>query len=506
VSLLGLDVGTSGCKAAVFSTEGQLLASAYEEYDLRSPAVGWAELDALAVWEKVQRSIGRVVSQSAADPVSSLAVSSMGEAVVPVSKDRQVLGPSLLNFDVRGEEYLDGLRLQLENEHLYQINGNTLGNQFSLTKLLWIKAHQPDLYAQTYKFLHWSSFVAFMLGAEPVLDYSLANRTLLFDIDRTAWSEEMVQLSGIERARLPEVAPSGVVVGTVAHRIGRELGLSSGVAIVTGAHDQCANAVGCGVIAEGQAMYGMGTYHAITPVLNRRREPSVMMTRGLSTEHHAVPGRYVSFIYNHGGSLVKWFRDTFAAVEHRQALAGAKDIYANLLAEMPETLSSVIVLPHFTQTGTPDFLTDSCGVITGLHLNTTRGDILKGMIEGITLYLKEGVDSLPETGISIQDYRAVGGGSKSDAWIQICADILGRPFARPVNTEAGALGSAMIAGVGSGVFPNYQAGVEAMVKLDRIFEPDPARHERYQARFEEYRRLFPLMRGYLREEHHTDHI
>jgi xylulokinase len=429
----------------------------------------------------------------------------LGEAVVPVSKDRQVLGPSLLNFDVRGEEYLDGLRLQLDNEQLYQITGNTLGNQYSLTKLMWIKAHQPALYAQTYKFLHWSSFVAFMLGADPVLDYSLANRTLLFDVDHQAWSDEMVQRAGIDRQKLPEVAPSGVVVGTVSNQIGSELGLSSNVTIVTGAHDQCANAVGCGVIDEGQAMYGMGTYHVITPVLGRRRDPAAMMKRGLSTEHHAAPGRYVSFIYNHGGSHVKWFRDTFAALEHRQALAAGQDIYSILLAEMPERLSSVIVLPHFAPTGTPDFLTDSCGIISGLHLDTSRGDILKGTIEGITLYLKETVESLPETGISIRNYRAVGGGSKSDAWIQICADILGCPFTRPVITEAGALGSAMIAGVGSGVFPSYQAGVEAMVKLERSFEPDPAQHERYRARFEEFRRLYPLVRGYLREEHRTDH-
>jgi xylulokinase len=505
MSLLGLDIGTTGCKAAVFSTDGRMLASAYEEYNILSPQPGWVELDTLEVWEKIKRSIAGVVSRSSDDPVTSLAVSSLGEAVIPVDKGREVLGPSILNFDSRGEEYLERLGALLEVEHLYRINGNTLGNQYSLTKLMWIKEHQTGLYAQTYKFLHWSSFVAFMLGADPVLDYSLANRTLLFDIDRETWSDEMIGLAGIDRARLPVVVPSGTPIGFVNSHVADELGLSPTVAIVAGAHDQCANAVGCGVIEDGLAVYGMGTYHCITPVFSSRREPSAMLVNGLSTEHHAVPGRFVCFIYNHGGTLVKWFRDTFAAVEHRQAQLEERDIYSTLVSEMPERPSSVVVLPYFAPTGTPRFLTDNCGVVAGLHLDTSRGDILKGIIEGITFYLKECVVTLPATGIAIHDYRAVGGGSRSNAWIQICADILGQPISRPEITEAGALGAAMMAGVGSGVFPTYAESVAAMVRLERTFEPDPKQHERYADRFELYKRLSPLIEGYLKDMHLSTH-
>lgn len=505
MSLLGIDVGTTGCKAAVFSTEGSVLASAYEEYDVLRPEPGWAELDAVAVWDKVRRTIREVVSQSTADPVTSLAVSSLGEAVVPVSGNRRILGPSILNFDRRGEEYLAHLSDILHTEFLYRINGNTLGNHYSLTKLQWIKEHQPELYARTYKLLHWSSFVAFMLGADPFLDYSLANRTLLFDVGRTAWSEEMLARAGLDRDKLPDVVPSGVAIGTVSSRAAADLGLPRNVTIVTGAHDQCANAVGCGVIAEGRAVYGMGTYLCITPVFGARREPVMMIERGLNTEHHAVPGRYVCFIYNHGGALFKWFRDTFAAAEHRHARATGTDSYSVLTSEMPAGPSSVIVLPHFAPTGPPGFITDSCGMMAGLHLETSRGDILKGILEGITCYLKECVESLPATGIEISDYRAVGGGSKSDAWVQICADILGRPFVRPVVTEAGALGAAIMAGVGSGVFHDYESGVQAMVKLDRRFDPDPRQQQLYQERFEAYKGLYPLTGRYLSALHRSAH-
>jgi xylulokinase len=505
MSLLGLDVGTTGCKAAVFSIDGKLLASAYQEYDYEGTGPGWAELDALAVWRKIYQMLGEVIARSSADPITALAVSSLGEAVVPVSKNREVLAPSILNFDARGAEYLDRVGARVENEKLYRINGNTLGNHYSLTKLMWIQQHQPDLFARTYKFLHWSSFVSFMLGADPLLDYSLANRTLLFDLERASWSVEMQELTGLDREKLPDVAPSGVLAGKVSVQVARELGLPPNVAIVTGAHDQCANAIGCGVIDDGQAVYGMGTYICITPVFSQRREPAVMIQNGLNTEHHAVPGKYVSFIYNQGGALLKWYRDTFAATEHRQAKASGGDCYSLLTAEMPAEPSSVVVLPYFAPTGPPEFLANSCGVMAGLHLHTSRGDILKGILEGSTFYLQQCVDSLPSTGIKIGSYRVAGGGSKSDAWVQICADILGRPFVRPVVTEAGALGAAILAGVGSGIFPDYKAGVEAMVKLERSFESDLQRGRLYAERFENYRELHPLMREYLRNLHGKAH-
>lgn len=499
MSLLGIDVGTTGCKAAVFSTEGQLLAAAYEEYDNQRPQPGWAELDTVDVWAKIKRMIAKVAASSASDPVTALAVSSLGEAVVPVTEDRQILGPSILNFDVRGEEYLERLSRDLPDEHLYRINGNTLGNHYGLTKLMWIKEHQPNLYGRTGKFLLWGSFVSFMLGADPVVDFSLANRTLLFDVDREAWSEELLEIAGLDRSKLPDVAPSGSVIGRVSSRVAAELGLPTHVSIVTGAHDQNATAVGCGAIKEGRAAYSMGTFFCITPVFSQRREPAIMIERGLNTEHHAVPAKYVSFIYNQGGSLVKWFRDTFAPAERRQAEERGQDIYAALIAEIPKHPSRTMVLPHFTTTGPPEFVSDSSGVIAGLRLETTRGDILKGFLEGATFYLKECVESLPPTGIEIAGFRAVGGGSKSDAWIQISADIMGRPFIRPTITEAGALGAAIMASVGSGVFPTYEAAVEAMVSLEQTFEPDPRKQTLYEGRFDKYRRLRPLMDQYLRE-------
>jgi len=497
VSLLGIDVGTTGCKTCAFSIEGDLLAAAYEEYDILRGQPGWSEMDVPRVWEKIKQTIRAVATQTRHDPVRAIAVSSLGEAMVPVTNDRRIAGPSLLNNDVRGEEFLDELRLRLDNARLYNINGNTLGNHYSLTKLLWLRAHRPEVWHAADKFLLWGGFVPFMLGADPVVDFSLANRTLLFDIAQAKWSRELIGGVGLEETRLPGLAPSGTAIGTISTAMADDLGLPHDVLLATGAHDQCASALGCGAILPGRAMLGMGTYLCLVPVFNGRRSPELMMPRGLNTEHHAVPGQFVSFIYNQGGVLLKWYRDTFAVADHEAARQTGADVYQMLLAEMPAGPSRVIVLPHFTATGPPDFITDSCGVITGLHLDTSRGEILKGILEGSVFYLRECVQALPETGIEVNEIRVVGGGSKSTEWVQLAADILGCPLLRPQVTEAGALGAAIMAGVASGAYASFSDGVEASVRIERPFEPAPQLKARYDDRFLHYAQLWPRMKGYV---------
>ncbi len=505
MSLLGIDVGTTGCKAAVFSESGMLLSSAYREYDIRVEKPGWAELDSGAVWNLIKETIKQAAYEGSSGqngpgcgPVRAMAVSSLGEAVVPVSRDRRILGSSILMFDIRGEEYLDTLRDSFDPGTFYRLNGNTIGNGFGLPKLMWLKEHRAQLYSETYKFLLWGSFVSFMLGCEPVVDYSLANRTLLFDLKREEWSEEVARAAEFDLTKLPMPVPPGTRIGELSASAAEELSLPRGMPIVSGAHDQCANALGCGVIEDGKAMYGMGTVICIVPVFSQMQDPRIMLAQGLNTEHHAVPGRYVSFIYNEGGSLFKWFRDTFAGADKTRAENEGRDIYEELISEMPEAPGSVMVLPHFSPTGPPHFISDSSGVITGLKTATTRGEILKGLLQGATFYFRECVESLPGTMIEIDNFHVVGGGSKSDRWVQLSSDIMGIPFVRPAVTEAGSLGAAIMAGKGSGVFSSVEEGVKAMVRLEKSFEPDLVMHSRYGELYEKYTRLWPLMKDYLR--------
>lgn len=496
MSLLGIDVGTTGCKAAAFTEDGRCLASSYREYPTLHPREGWAEIDSARVYASVCEVIREAAAGAGRDPVTALSVSSMGEAAAPVTLDRRILGPAILSSDIRGAEYVDELRARVPQERFYGRNPNILGVNYTMPKLRWLRDHEPDLYRKADRFLLWADLVAFMLGCDPFATYSLANRTLLFDIRKQDWSDELLGLTGVERGKLGACVAGGTVTGRVSAAAARETGLPAGAAIVSGGHDQCCNSLGAGISRAGSAVCGIGTFECITPTYGHVPEAGWMLAHGLNVEHHVLPGLYVSFIYNQAGSLVRWFRDTFASAD-RRALEAGRDIYDALAGEMPDEPTRLLVLPHFEMTGPPLFTADSSGVIAGLKMNTGRGDILKAIMESVTFFFVDSVEGLREIGVDTSEFVATGGGAKSDRWLQIKADIFGVPFVRPRVTEASTLGAALLAGLGTGVFSSPADGVARFVRRERVFEPDPRRHALYRERLERYRRMYPLMKGFL---------
>jgi xylulokinase len=487
MSLLGIDVGTTGCKAVVFSESGKIYSSEYEEYSVKTSLLGYAELDSAEVWNKVKRVIAKAALEAGQDTITALSATSLGESMVPVTRDRKILGDSMLFADTRGREEIHSVSSIISEETFYQINGNVPGVQYSLAKMLWIEKHDPELYARTDKFLLWGSFVTFMLGGEPAVDYSLANRTLLFDINEKKWSKKIINAVGLDESKLAQVVQAGTVIGQISKEISQELSLPQDVTIVAGGHDQCVNSLGCGVIEHGQAMYGMGTFLCAVPVFGERLESNLMMEYGLNTEDHVCSDHFVSFIFNQGGNLVKWFRDTFAASDHKMATEKDKEVYDLLFAEIPDAAVDVTVLPYFTGTGPPKFYTETFGQISGLNLSTTRGEILKGILQGATFYLAKTLDQFSKLGLNISEYRSAGGGSRSQRWVQLSADIFDKPFLLTHCEEAGALGSAIIAGTGQGIFNSLKQGVDAMVQTGKTIEPNPANTKCYLEKLENYK-------------------
>ncbi len=491
MSLIGIDVGTTGCKVLVLSTDGQVIATAHREYNVLRPQPGWAELDSAAVWGQIQDALHEATAQTAGDPAVAVCVASMGEAMTPVSAERQILGHCLLGFDTRGAETLARLAA-LDPVTFFNHSGNIPSGVYGGPKLIWLRDHRPELFERAYKFLFWADLVSFLLGGEPVTDYALANRSLFLDVQAETWSAQTLDYVGMPADKLPALAPAGTAIGTVSKEAAQATGLPAGATLVVGTHDQCATALGAGGIRPGMGVYGLGTYACLTPIYDHFPPAQRMIAAGLSVEHHAVPALYVSFYYNlTGGALLKWFRDTFAALEHAQARAHGEDVYDHLLAEMPAAPTDLLVLPQFAPTGPPRFDEHPYGIIAGLSLETTRGEFVKGLLEGVTYYFREGLEHLAAAGITIGEYRATGGGARSNAWLQITADILGKPLARPRITEAGALGAAILAGLGAGVFASVGEAVEALVRVERVYTPDAGRHQFYEEKFNRYRHLYP---------------
>lgn len=492
MSLLGIDVGTTGCKAVSFDLDGNILTSAYREYPLHSPQPGWAELDSQQVWSDVKACIREVAANTQNDPITALAVSCQGEAVTPVDADGNMLANSVVSFDTRTEPYVAPWEEKFGREKVFQVTGQPLASLFTALKLQWFRDNQPEVLNKARYILGYEDLVYFMLGVEPSTDYTLAARTLLFDIPNQQWSEEFLDFTGLSREQMPGVKPSGTLLGTVPDHVAEDVGLPKGVQVVTGGHDQPCQMLGAGATEAGVAAYGVGTVECIGAASDRFLTNETMLQNNICTYHHTCPGLYQALVYNYtGGILFRWYRDQIAHEELRLSNQSNMDVYDLITRNAAEEPTNLLVLPHFTTTGVPHFDNRSKGAILGLTLDTTRGQIARAMLEGTTYELRQGVELFHQAGGRIDIFRATGGGAKSDYWMQIKADIMGIPVAVPAVSEAGCLGCAILAGAATGVYSSIREAAGQLARIKKTFEPNPENKKRYDERFEWYKEVYP---------------
>jgi len=495
VSLLGLDVGTTGCKATVCNVDGKVIASAYREYPLLSPQPGWAELDSVRVWADIKDCLGQVAQETKNDPITALAVSCQGEATTPLDKDGNILDRSPVSFDARTGDLVSWWEENVGREKIFQITGQPLAAPFTALKLQWMKQNKPDVFKKVKKFLCYEDFVYHQLGLEPVTDYTIAGRTMFFDLKKHDWSEELLGQVGLTPDHMARVAPSGTLIGTIPDKVADEIGLPRGIQAVTGGHDQPCQTLGAGVIEPDIASYGIGTVECIVPTFPEPILNNTMLDNNICCYDHTYKGLFIALVYNFtGGVLFRWMRDNFGEIEKQEAEKTGRDVYDILCEKAADKPTNLLVLPHFTSTGVPHFDTHSRGAILGMTFSTTKGEIIRAILEGITLELRYCVDLLEKAGVTINELRATGGGSKSDYWMQIKADIMGRPIRVEQVTEASSLGCAMLAGTGTGVYASLDDAVKQLVKPGKTFEPVESNAAYYNDRFGLYMEIYPKLK------------
>lgn len=498
MSLLGIDLGTTGCKAVVFDEEGRILASAYREYPLHFPKTGWIELDSDRVMASARDVIREAAGKVKKDPVRALAVAAQGEAVTPVAKNGSFLHNGIVTFDARTAPLVAWWEKRIPRRRIFEISGMPLHGMYTGSKILWWKQNRPDVFRNARHFLCYEDLLFHRLGLTPTIDHSLAARTMLLDLNKGAWSPEICRIAGIDPERLARVAPSGAVVGEIGAKAAKEFGLPAGVVAATGGHDQPCGALGAGVVEDGVGTYATGTVECITPAFRKRVVHPKLLENNIACYPHVVPGLYVSLTFNFtGGSLLKWYRDTFGLAEKVLAKSQGKDVYDLILAEAPKEPTSIFVLPHFTATGTPHFDTNSKGVIAGLRLSTTRGEIVRAVLEGVTYEMALNASVLDECGARIDSFRAIGGGAKSPLWMQLKADLLGKPVHAMKVSEAVCLGGAILAGTATGRYKSARKASLDMSKIERTYKPDARRAKIYRERFAQYRELYPTLKDWL---------
>ncbi len=496
MSLIGLDIGTTGCKAILFDEDGLVLSQVSKEYAILTPRPNWAEQDAEHVWTLAWDALKEAVARNPGEPPKAMALSVQGEAVIPVDGDGRALRHAILGMDTRTGEENRWLLEQFGAQTLFTRTGMPIHTINTLPKLLWLQRHEPQLWSRAHQFLLYEDFFLRRLSGQATISHCLASRTQMYDLAVGTWASDMLDRCEIDPGRLAKLAPAeGGQVGVLRGDLAAEPGLKAGLLLASGGHDQACAALGSGIIRDGLAMVSTGTAEVVEVAMRNPILSHHLRNGGISVYRHVVPGLYLAMTLNHsGGLLLRWFRDTFCQSQVEQARQMGKDAYDLILASAPAGPTSLMVLPHFAGGGTPTLDTSSKGAILGLTFATDRATLAKAILEGLTFELRVNLDLLRDSGISIDELRAVGGGARSPLWLQLKADICRRPLRVPGVTEAACLGAGLLAGVACGIYPDVETAVSRTVHLGRRITPDDESATAYEDRFTTYTQLYPALK------------
>lgn len=487
IYLLGLDIGTSGCKAVVFEADGRQITSAYREYSVIHPREGWMELVPELVVDSIFDCIHKCAMQCKAENIKAVAVSSQGEAIIPVGVDGKALANSIVTFDNRNKDEYEWFSKRFEKKKIMQVTGAPTHTMFTITKILWIRNNMPEVFSKTWKFMCFGDFISYRLGAQPVIDYSMASRTMAFDIIKKKWSEEILSECGIPLSKMPDVVPSAKVIGNVCDAAAALTGLHTDISIVSGGHDQACCAVGAGVFSSGIAMDSLGTTESIVCVNDKALITPAMIENNLPCYVYPVNSlyAYLSFLSS-SGAILKWFRDSFMPIQEGNVFK----MMDKAVMEKYHHPSGLMVLPHFAGSGTPYLDFNSKGIIVGLTLSTDKYQLYKAIIEGTNLEARINIECMEQSGIVVNELRCVGGGAKSPLWLQLKADITGKTVVSSQVDEFGCLGAAILAGLGVGVFNDASEASGRFLKDKQVYVPRPESQVEYEEVYKSYKNLY----------------
>ncbi|MCL2518621.1 MAG: FGGY family carbohydrate kinase, partial [Oscillospiraceae bacterium] len=417
--------------------------------------------------------------------VVAIAVTSFGESFVPVSKNGENLSKIIMYTDKRGKMETEKLIDTVGYEKIMDIVCTKPDSMYSLPKIMWMMNNVPGVREKVWKFILMQDYICYKLSGETGISYSLATRTMAFDLANRCWSTKMLDAAGITKENLSEPVVCGSIVGNILKTKAKELGLPNTVKIVASAHDQVSSAFGAGVIKSGEAIDGTGSVECITPLFDNIIRNYEYNNRNFVCVPCANTGLYATYAFNFaGGVLLKWFRDTFA----QDLKNKTKNVYKMLDDMCPSEPSEIIVVPHFMGAGgTPEMVNTAKGTITGMTMDTKLPDIYRAVMEGLTFEMAYNIESLGDFGINIGSLRATGGGARSPIWLQIKADILNKVITPLQTDEAGAAGCAMLAAVALGKYKDLNEAAEKFVKTGESYIPSDKFADLYKEKYNRFK-------------------
>ncbi|MGB7188853.1 MAG: xylulokinase [Acidobacteriaceae bacterium] len=483
---LGLDIGTGGTRAVLVNAQGKLVASASAEHaGFRSPQPGWAEQDPEDWWRAAQQAIREVLAMSGAR-VEAVGLTGQMHGAVMLDAAGEVLRPSLIWCDQRTDAECEWLHNAIGRERLIELTANPALPNFTLTKLLWVRNHEPDVFARIAHVLCPKDYVRYRLTGTYAMDVQEASGTLLLDVAHRRWSSEVARASGIPEGWLPQLFESPEVCAKISPDAAGLTGLPAETPVVAGAGDQGAGAVGMGILEPGSVSATIGTSGV---VFAATAAPTRDPLGRLHTFCHAVPGRWhVMGVTQAAGLSLRWLRDVLAPGTDYEALTADA-------GRIPAGSDGLLWTPYLLGERTPHLDSQARAAFVGLTAGHTRGHLVRAVLEGVAYSLKDTFTLFAELGIPVKGVRLGGGGARGPLWREIQAAIYGYPCDVLVAEEGAAFGAALLAGVGAKGWPNLEAACAASIEVAQRIEPEHGVVARYAEGYKAYRKVYPALKG-----------
>lgn len=498
--LLGIDIGTSACKVAIFEKNGHVAASASKEYPVYYPASGWAEQNPNEWWEAVCKALKEVFASGRILPeeIAGIGIDGQSWSAIALDKNGNVLTNTPIWMDTRAQEICVRLNQEMEEERIFEVAGNSLQPSYTTPKILWYKENMPEIYERIDKILQSNSYIVYRLTGAITQDISQGYGLHCFDMQHGRWNKEMCEKLGIPMHFLPEIVPCDKVIGVVTKRAAEESGLAIGTPVVAGGLDAACGTLGAGVIHSGETQEQGGqaggmsicqdTYHA---------DPRLILS------FHVVPNQWLlQGGTTGGGGVMRWFEQEFADYERIMKEENGKSSLEQL-NEIAEKIApgsdGLIFLPYMSGERSPIWNPNAKGVFYGLDFSKSKGHMVRACMEGVALSLKHNLKTAEEAGADVEVLRAMGGSANSLLWTQIKADVTGKKIVVPASDTATTLGAAILAGVGVGVYESYEEAVALTVRETRVHEPNMENYEVYEKSYEKYLALYEALKELMKK-------
>ena len=486
--VLGIDVGTGGTRAVIVDRKGKIVSSATSEHvPFASPKTGWAEQDPHDWWKATGEAIRAALKEAPNANIVSVGLAGQMHGAVLLDERGEVLRPSLIWCDVRTQPQCDWLNSTIGERKIIELTCNPALANFTLTKLLWVRDNEPEIWKKFRHVLLPKDYVRFRMSGERAMDVSEASGTLMLDVTHRRWSQEMMSAVDIPMSSLPKLCESPEVCAKISDKGAAHTGLKPGTPLVGGAGDQAGGAVGMGIVRAGAVSATIGTSGVVFAATDN---PAMDHKGRVHTFCHAVPGRWhVMGVTQAAGQSLRWMRELLkndGNLDYDQLTREA--------AQVPSGSDGVLWAPYLMGERTPHLDPNARGTLTGLAASHTRGHVTRAVLEGVAFSLKDTFSLFTEMKVPVNKVRLGGGGAKSDLWRQIQADAYGYEVEILAAEEGAAYGGALLAGVGAGWWKSVEEACDAVVEVQKRVKPDPNAVAPIKKAYENYRMLYPALK------------